>query len=102
MERSRFGTAPCRLLSQQKHAQLRGAWCVALHKDANEGALGFYEGVVTIKVCIIFKNRSPKLIINWQDSNDNNLNDNDNDNDEHGRHQYQYQMGGVRDARLEH
>ena len=30
------------------------AWCVALCKDANEVAVGFDEGVVAIKVCILF------------------------------------------------
>ena len=38
-------------------------WCVALCKDANEVAVGFDEGVVAVKVYILFENHSPKLMI---------------------------------------
>ena len=38
---------------------LERAWCVALRKDANEVAVGFDEGVVAIKVCILFKTILP-------------------------------------------
>ena len=38
-------------------------WCVALRKDANEEAIGFDEDVVVIWVCVLFKTRSPKIII---------------------------------------
>ena len=44
---------------------LERAWCVALRKDANEIAVGFDEGVVAIKVCIllVFQVHSSKFNI---------------------------------------
>ena len=42
---------------------LERAWCVAFRKGANEVAIGVDGSVVALKVCILFKNHSPKLLI---------------------------------------
>jgi coatomer subunit beta' len=41
-------------IEQTLNYALRRSWCVALHKDSNELAVGFDAGIVVIKVRILF------------------------------------------------